>query len=98
GSEYTDTLVITASSQSIQIANESQFALYPNPATNNVRIASDATIEQVEVINVAGVVVMKEYVNNNSAMLNVEKLNNGIYAVRVRTNKGTSIQRMVVSR
>ena len=91
-------MISNGSPQNIATASSESFELYPNPATNNVKITSTASIQQVEVISNNGAVVLSQYVNGNNASINVQNLKNGIYAVRIRTDRGTSVQRMAVSR
>jgi hypothetical protein len=95
---YDITIAAGFASLSIESAEAPKIEIYPNPAANSVRLSSEALIEHVELFNAAGVVVMKETVNNTNATLNVGKLNNGIYALRVRTKNGTSVKRLVISR
>lgn len=99
GAEYEDTIEISnGSPQSITLAENQNISIFPNPATSNVKITSTASIQQVEVISTNGAVVLSQYVNGNNASINVQNLKNGIYAVRFRTDKGTSVQRMAVAR
>jgi hypothetical protein len=64
---------------------------YPNPATEELILSSDAAIESFEIINVAGQVVL----TGASNTANVSTLNEGTYIVRVNTAKGLATTRFV---
>ncbi|MDB3906256.1 T9SS type A sorting domain-containing protein [Crocinitomicaceae bacterium] len=64
---------------------------YPNPATNELVLSSDAAIESFEIINVAGQVVLTGETNT----ADVSALNEGSYIVRVNTAKGLATTRFV---
>lgn len=56
-----------------------QLSVYPNPATNNLTISYNETINQVEVYNVLGQKVINQNFNSDNISLNVSQLNNGTY-------------------
>ena len=72
------------------------FALTPNPATNQLTVSSNSeTISQVTIYNVLGQLVMnKSFANNFSETLNISNLNSGMYLVKV--NNATT-KRLVVN-
>ena len=63
---------------------DSQVLLYPNPAQNQVTIAAQH-IRSIELVNIMGQVVAHKSVNANSTSLDLQKLPNGIYFVRIET-------------
>jgi hypothetical protein len=64
---------------------------YPNPATDELILSSDAGIETFQIINVAGQVVL----SGEGSAVNVASLNEGTYIVRVQTAKGLATTRFV---
>ncbi len=77
--------------------------LFPNPASNsvNVGISSTETSPAVlSVYNLMGQVMYNETINlvegNNFMNINISNLNAGIYMVNIKTNAGTSTQKLIV--
>jgi hypothetical protein len=72
------------------------FKLNPNPANDFVNINSQDVIKSVEFITIPGQIAKSaNFINSSSVRLNISDLQNGVYLVRVRTNTGTSVQRIV---
>ena len=77
----------------------SQLSLYPNPASEIVRILStDARINQVSIMNLSGALVYESAatLDQTEFRYNVSGLNAGIYFARVKTDQGTAILKFVV--
>ena len=78
---------------------QSQLSLYPNPASEIVRILStDARINQVSIVNLSGALVYESAANleQTEFRYNVSGLNAGIYFARVKTDQGTAVLKFVV--
>ena len=78
---------------------QSQLSLYPNPASDMVRILStDARINQVSIMNLSGALVYESAANlgQTEFRYNVSGLNAGIYFARVKTDQGTAVLKFVV--
>jgi lysyl endopeptidase len=71
----------------VQLENESDLFLYPNPASHVVQIAgnSDLNVLAMEVYDAMGRLHMNL---PNTSMLDVSSLNEGVYAVKIITPKG----------
>lgn len=70
--------------------------VYPNPAVDNVRINSMGTnLQQISVYDLKGRNVMTENVNSNEINLSVSDLSSGIYILKVKTNEGTAVKRLM---
>jgi hypothetical protein len=66
--------------------------LYPNPATDNVTIRLESTVQRIEVLNIAGVPVLT---HTGSKNVNVSQLPVGMYIVKIITNKETIIKTFI---
>ena len=78
---------------------ESQLRLYPNPASEVVHLLStDARIDQVSILNVSGSLVYESAagLNQGDFRYNVSGLHPGLYLIRVRTDQGTAVLKMMV--
>ena len=76
----------------------SKVKVYPNPASNNVRIEANNGIESVKVYNVLGALVETIPANGKSVNVNTANYSNGVYFFNIRQTNGTvSNQRVVVT-
>ncbi len=77
--------------------NDHKFALYPNPATNELNIASsNATrIEKVTIYNFTGQLVKS--IDGDTRKIDISNLSSGIYLIKVQTDQGI-IDRKVIKK
>ena len=68
-------------------------SIYPNPATDHITINSTDNVQRVEIYNMQGQLVKAETgaVNN----ISVKDLANGMYTLKLTTDNGTSIHKIV---
>lgn len=91
-----DTTTITSTGQ---IENAENLMLYPNPASSTVHLVSpESTLQQVEVFNVAGQRLMHRKMHSNQHTISVANWSEGVYLLRVQTDKGLHQKRMIVRR
>ena len=73
------------------------FELYPNPASDQLSIRCQDSIECVELLDAKGRIVRREQVSNKVHLLDVSELNRGVYCVRAtRTTGAVHTQRFVL--
>ena len=76
------------------IANRKELPVYPVPTTGPLTIDVDNyKLEQIEVINVMGAIVMTPAAFDNT--IDISSLPNGSYILRVTTNEGVSTKRII---
>ena len=68
-----------------------QFSIYPNPTNGLINIESDLEIEQITLYSVDGQLI--ETTLRRSILLKIK----GIYFIKIRTEKGTIVRRIVVN-
>lgn len=91
-----DTTTITSTGA---VENLNNLLVYPNPASSTIYLESEQSIlQQMEVFNVAGQQIFSKNLNSNQHTLSVANLSEGIYLLRVQTDKGLHQKRMVVRR
>lgn len=75
----------------------SKFVMYPNPVSDQLRIAStsQASIEKIEVFNILGVMVKSS--TSNFEKVDMHNLSQGTYLVKVTTDKG-SLTKLIVKK
>ena len=72
--------------------------VYPNPASGNVRVEAENSIESVKVYNVLGALVANVPANGTIINVDMSQYSNGVYFFNIRQSNGTvSNQRVVVS-
>jgi hypothetical protein len=73
--------------------NELGVSIYPNPATDMISITTSENIQRVEIFNMQGQLVKAESgaVNN----ISVKDLANGLYTLKLTTDNGTSIHKII---
>ncbi len=70
---------------------EAKFAMYPNPCGNHLVIKTEETIQKIQFFDMSGRNVM------NAVSTDIDlNLNAGIYIVKVITNKGEAVQKLIV--
>ena len=71
-----------------------EFGLYPNPVEDNLVIQADCQIREINIYTMSGVLVLK-CSNPQNDMINVSELCNGLYVVKITTDKHNVFQRFV---
>ncbi len=78
----------------------SSFALYPNPATNELTIELEGFINNTEIVAVLysgfGGKVASWKLNNQESRLNVSAIKSGIYLLKIKSDKQESTQLIVI--
>jgi hypothetical protein len=70
--------------------------LYPNPVNDVLYIENASGIENVEIYDIVGNLVLNVKNNNNALLpINVSSFESGVYLIRAYTSKGISISRFI---
>lgn len=83
------------------ISADIDLSMYPNPNNGRFNIKSDMALKTIQVLNTNGQIVYTQANNSNGKTISVElpvSLSNGIYIIRVNTDKGTAIRQFSLSR
>ncbi|MCF0201343.1 MAG: T9SS type A sorting domain-containing protein, partial [Bacteroidales bacterium] len=88
---------VEGSKEVCDAVNEMETAanIYPNPTQDNVVIEAEG-MNHVSVYTLTGQRVYDEDVNASQMSLNMAQFGNGMYIVRIITNNGTAVKRVVV--
>lgn len=78
---------------SLNELNTTFSSIYPNPVTNVLQIQTDMFIQQIIISDLSGKHVLS--LNNNVSSVDVNYLNQGIYLMKIITDKGDNIHRFV---
>jgi hypothetical protein len=70
--------------------------LYPNPATNQVRIVTETEITNITITNMLGQQMLTQNTHGKSTDLDITALSPGVYVVHIATQSGTGTARLIV--
>ena len=76
---------------------DQQVSLFPNPTKGSFTVNAE-NLQQVMVYNTVGQLVLNQFCNGNSAVLDLSNAESGIYMVKVISANGESIQKLSVIR
>lgn len=82
---------------SIQIAenNKELISVYPTLTTGEIYIKG-FDIDYLEVINISGLVILKQLVNKTNFMINISGNPKGVYYVKFTTSKGIETKKVII--
>ncbi len=69
--------------------SQNSIRVYPNPVKDVVTIETGSNIQQVQIFNITGQIVMTEQASSKSVTLNTSMLRSGIYFLKVKTDSGS---------
>jgi hypothetical protein len=78
-----------------------EWNVFPNPSTGILYIVNSSSVKeesQIQVINSIGQTVLEETITSNYKNIDLSKLNNGVYFVKIISDKQSVIKRVVLSR
>ena len=91
------TITDTASSAlSANLLNEESVRVYPNPASEVLNVASDYNILNVAIFDAMNRLVEEKEVNAKNIRINLAQRSAGVYFIKVRTDRGSTMRKFVV--
>ncbi|HIE44970.1 MAG TPA: T9SS type A sorting domain-containing protein [Flavobacteriaceae bacterium] len=71
--------------------------LYPNPSNNFINVESEERIKSIAVYNITGQIINTIMIDNsNKVKLNVKDLNSGLYYVRISSENGSILKKIMI--
>jgi hypothetical protein len=72
-------------------------SIYPNPANEivNISIKDNSTIKTIELYDVQGRLLQTQMVNDISSELNIAERANGMYFIKINTDKGSKVEKLI---
>ncbi len=74
---------------------ETELSVYPNPIHSILNIKSSTVIQSVSIFDINGRIILTKQNDSDSMILDTESLSFGMYVLKVNTNEGTSIQKII---
>jgi len=76
---------------------ESRVQLYPNPASTQITVASEAEIAQIEILNANGqLVATKHCYGTKEEQIDITSYSTGIYLMRIKNSAGIVTKKFIV--
>ncbi|MDN5479767.1 MAG: T9SS type A sorting domain-containing protein [Chryseobacterium sp.] len=72
-------------------SSKKEFRIYPNPASDFIRIETDEDLKEVNIYAISG----QKVLTGNTAKINIQALKAGIYLVEIKTSKNTMVHKMI---
>jgi Secretion system C-terminal sorting domain len=69
--------------------------VYPNPAANVVSITADSAIQSIQLFDVQGRLLEALTVNDVAATLDIASRAKGIYFIKIATEKGATVEKLI---
>jgi uncharacterized delta-60 repeat protein len=77
------------------LKNESQFTIYPNPVSSSVIITSSSIIDNIQLLDSNGRILINTPVNAMQGQLDVSAYSTGVYYIKAVSAAGSSIQKLL---
>ncbi len=74
---------------------ENKVTLYPNPTSSLIHIISHNTIKNIELFDVQGRIIASQISNSTHTTLDMSQQNAGIYFVKVLTENGVKVEKLI---
>lgn len=75
--------------------NDTHYKMYPNPVKGDIIYFSSKSDLNVEIYNVLGKQVLTATINTKKKFINISNLNKGVYLVKLTSNEGVVIKKMI---
>ena len=82
-------------SVSIYEVNKTNFTLYPNPVQSNIIYFNTNNPSKIEVYTITGKLILSKNLKNDAESLDVSGLNQGLYLVKMTTNFGIQVKKLI---
>lgn len=95
-SDYAEATAVFMTPSAVENITGKQFSIFPNPATNSVRISSDATIENINIFNITGSLILSESYSENTTLVDVSQFAKGVYTIQLISKDNSSVQPLII--
>ena len=77
------------------VAIDASIAVYPNPSKGNVTITCKNNINSIQLFDVQGRILQTDIVNETSKVIDISEKQNGLYFIKVITDKGIKVEKVM---
>lgn len=69
--------------------------MYPNPVNNILTISAEEEIQSISIYNILSVKVMEAVINNKETVIDLSKLESGMYLIEIQSNNDKSTKSLI---
>ena len=93
-SPCSDTVSVFYPAVGIIEGTNSRISIYPNPATELINVKSDLPLKRIELFNLFGeMIFIRNFEGATSAAIRTADFSDGVYMIKITTDKGTVIRK-----
>ncbi|MCF8302234.1 MAG: T9SS type A sorting domain-containing protein [Bacteroidales bacterium] len=101
GSAYPETdgeysIAKVTKTAAMEKAEEASFTMYPNPARDKIFINSNVNIDEVQIYNTVGKLVMQQRIGENQTSIKLHTLTDGLYIVQITSSDKIITKKLIV--
>ena len=74
---------------------DNSIVIYPNPTNKVINIKCDTIIKSIELFDVQGRVLVTKIISENSEVLDISDKANGIYFLKITSDKGIKVEKLI---
>jgi hypothetical protein len=74
---------------------DQSISLYPNPAKDKVNVSGDYDLQSIQLFDVQGRLLQTQLVEGNQTVLDIATQSNGVYFIKVTSDKGIKVGKIV---
>jgi len=74
---------------------DSSIVISPNPAKNNISVRANSNLKSIQLFDVQGRILQTSVENKNSTTIDIGNHQKGIYFLRITTNTGTVVEKII---
>ncbi len=82
-------------SVSVNVLNETNVTLYPNPVQSNELYFNSNTPLNVEIYDITGKLILSKNLKNSSKSIHISDLNTGLYIVKMTSDFGVQVKKLI---
>ena len=82
-------------SVSVNVLNETNVTLYPNPVQSNELYFNSSPPLNVEIYDITGKLILSKNLKNSSKSIEISDLNSGLYIVKMTNDFGVQVKKLI---
>jgi len=79
-----------------EMKNSNSFSVYPNPASDFLKLDAEGIIESVEILDLSGRCILHVNACTSDGSVNISTLNSGLYIIRAKVNGSLLSSKLVI--
>ncbi|WP_170265041.1 T9SS type A sorting domain-containing protein [Salibacter halophilus] len=78
------------------LSNNRLITLYPNPATDHVKVQSNEKVENINIYNTQGALVKSDKTTKQNNSIDIRNLPNGMYIAKIKTVQSVVTKKLII--